>query len=515
MLDMVDPLEFCSVMWPNIRLFKEQREVLQSLQTDDETWVVAGNMLGKDFIASIAVLWFFLSNREVRIVTTSVKDDHLRVLWGEIGKRIQDCKYPMEVQRGGVLLVFHKEIKKMVRDEKTGVMKLCPISYILRQVSEKGEGMAGHHAEATMFCADEASGIVDLVYTQTDTWCRIGRSIKLIFGNPNPCSNFFYHGVKGGNIKSPTNKHLFRRVIKIKATDSPNVQYGKRQEQAGREVKEERLIPGLIDWPTYQTRRELWDQVRQCIGLDAEFHEGADSLMFPPEWLNRAERIAADLPNRRSGLAMGVDPAEGGDNTTWAIVDRQGLIFLQSKRTPDTSIITGDTIALMREYKVLPENVLFDAGGGGKEHADRLRRQDYKGVRAILFGGPATSERKRGMKLLSEHKEEDEVKYVYKNRRAEMYGILRQLLDPFLGEGFGLPARYVELRRQLAPIPMWTDEEGRFVLMSKNKPAGNPDSTKKTLIELLGGSPDEADALALAVFGMMVKSTVRVARSMV
>jgi hypothetical protein len=46
------------------------------------------------------------------------------------------------------------------------------------------------------------------------------------------------------------------------------------------------------------------------------------------------------------------------------------------------------------------------------------------------------------------------------------------------------------------------DEEGRMMLLPKSrKPGGN--ATQKTLTELIGHSPDEADALALAVHAML------------
>jgi hypothetical protein len=72
---------------------------------------------------------------------------------------------------------------------------MCKISYLLGMVSQKGEGMAGHHARYTLGIIDEASGVDDLVYTQMDTWAKR----KLIIGNPNPTENFFKKLVVGGD----------------------------------------------------------------------------------------------------------------------------------------------------------------------------------------------------------------------------------------------------------------------------------------------------------------------------
>lgn len=138
---------------------------------------------------------FFLVHHPVRIVTTSVKDDHLRVLWGEIGRFIQTSKHPLEVKEGGPFIVNHRDVRKMVCGQR------CEISYLRGMVSERGEGMAGHHAAYTLCIIDEASGVDDMVYTQQATWAR-----KLLaIGNPNPPgagNQFFFKAVKAGDLKA-------------------------------------------------------------------------------------------------------------------------------------------------------------------------------------------------------------------------------------------------------------------------------------------------------------------------
>jgi len=102
------------------------------------------------------------------------------------------------------------------------------------------------------------------------------------------------------------------------------------------------------------------------------------------------------------------------------------------------------------------------------------------------------------MTPLEERKLQDEIRYTYKNRRAEMYGLLRERMGS--EDGFGLPLEYDELRRQLAPMPLLFDGEGRLFLPPKNK--RSPTSTEATIRDLIGCSPDEADALVLAVYGL-------------
>jgi hypothetical protein len=483
--------------WPDIRLYDKQEEILYSLRDNDETVVPAGNGLGKDFVCGLAAIWFFCSRTPCRIVTSSVDQPQLRgVLWGEIRRFIQSSKIKLP------LLVNDL----MIRQQMNGVIE--PRSYLIGRVTAKGEGLLGHHIERmndnlprTLVIFDEASGIDNESYEVSDTWSHRA----LIIGNPYPCSNFFFKGVKEGTKKSPFG-NFYRKVIKITAQDSPNIRLAEAQIEKGQEPTNEILIPGVVDFQTYTKRRELWDKQRQSVGLDATFYEGSEVRLYPPLWLDRAERIQATLKRNRSiRRTLGIDSAEGGDSTVWTVVDMLGIIHQLSLKTPDTSVIVGQTLALMAEFRVVATDVYFDRGGGGKQHADLLRKQGHK-VNTVGFGEPASDRSyRRGMKTSQQRRTEDEHRYTYKNRRAEMYGILRDLLDPEFNEaGFGIPKELEDLRNQLQPIPKLYDEEGRMFLPPKDK--RSKESTMVTLKQILGRSPDEADSTVLAVYGLFTKT---------
>lgn len=186
----IDPLEFAYELWPNVRFYSKQREIIYSVEENDETIVHAGNMLGKDFVAGFIVLSYFLRYPVVRVITTSVKDDHLRVLWGEIQRYVDTCKYPLDVKRGGPLRITYRNIRKKING------KLCPISYVRGMVSEKAEGLAGHHAPFTLWVGDEASALAQEAYTQAATWAKR----ILLIGNCHECQNVFKEAWKTGNI---------------------------------------------------------------------------------------------------------------------------------------------------------------------------------------------------------------------------------------------------------------------------------------------------------------------------
>jgi hypothetical protein len=42
----IDPFRMCELFWPEVKFYAKQREVLRSVRDNDETFVVAGNMLG-------------------------------------------------------------------------------------------------------------------------------------------------------------------------------------------------------------------------------------------------------------------------------------------------------------------------------------------------------------------------------------------------------------------------------------------------------------------------------------
>jgi hypothetical protein len=491
----IDPILFLKEFWPNVILYDKQIEILYSIQDNKETIVPAAHQLGKDFIAAYAVLWFFLTRNPVRIITTSVKDDHLRVLWGEVGRFIDTCKYPLRHTEGGPLIVNHREIKKVVKGT------VDKISYMLGMVSEKGEGLTGHHAEHTLLVVDEASGVENMVWDKADSWAKK----MFTFGNPYPCSNYFYKSVTEGDVKADTNNHYLRKIIKIKAEDSPNIQLARAEIEAGVELSNDELIPGVVTYPQLQERLILWDDVKQCVAIHGEFYVGPDSFMYPAIWLNIAEEIADKLtPRRTSRKVLGIDPGEGGADTCWVIIDKFGMVDLLSKRTPDTAVIQDTTLHFMKKYSIKPEDVLFDRGGGGKQIADQIRRKGYK-VRTVAFGESVNPEKKVGTTPLSIRKDQAEEHYIYKNRRAEMYHLLRLQIDPTENKrGFGIPSEYKELRRQLSPVPLDYDGEGRIKLPPKNR--RDPNSKEKTMIDLVGCSPDQSDALVLANYGMMVKS---------
>lgn len=216
----VDPLYWGRLHWPSVRFYNKQQEIIYSVAHDNETYVVAGNKLGKDFVAAFIVLWFFCTRRPCRVVTTSSRDEHLDVLWGEIARFIAESEFALDSRQGGNLLLTHHHIRWISRGRE------CPISYIKGMVSNKVSltAMQGHHVTAglslngwieasdvprTLFVGDEASGLPHEYYAMASGWA----SRMLVFGNPWPCDNFFRRAIKGDPVMNDKGGDILKGAV--------------------------------------------------------------------------------------------------------------------------------------------------------------------------------------------------------------------------------------------------------------------------------------------------------------
>lgn len=202
-----DPFALASILWPSAVFADYQKDIVNSVWENNDTIVVAGNMLGKDYIAGFIVLVFFLTRTPCRIVTTSADGPQLEaVLWGEIRRFIQTSTQPLNSEEGGPLHINHLHLRKVLnKDGPTGKQsEICSMSYVMARVAAKGEGMLGHHVTdegdgipRTLVVADEASGVDDESWNVTETWAER----RIAIGNPWNTTNFFKRYVKEGNVE--------------------------------------------------------------------------------------------------------------------------------------------------------------------------------------------------------------------------------------------------------------------------------------------------------------------------
>lgn len=319
----------------------------------------------------------------------------------------------------------------------------------------------------------------------------------------------------------PTPKYL-RRVIRIRAEDSPNVRYARAEMTAGGKPSGYEPVPGVLSWELYRHRRKTWDKIRQCVGLDAQFYKGGELLLYPPDWLNLAEtrwEALQQLRLKRRAKGIGCDPAEGGDSTALCAVDEHGPIELISYKTPNTRDVVRLLVAFMKKHGLYetPERVCIDRGGGGQQHADHMNDPvelgglGLRSIRTVGFGAPCAADPKYGTRTKKEMLNERQTRYEYLNRRAQMAGELSEWMDPGLtedGPRFALPPdrtgeEYRLLRHEMAPIPKTYNPEGTLYLIPKHADPKRPKETQVYLEKLIGWSPDRLDAMMLAYHAMV------------
>ena len=518
-IPLLDPMKLIQTCWPGVTLYKEQREIVYSVDDVPETIVPAGNQLGKDFVAALICLVFFLRRSPCRIVTTSVDSHQLeKVLWGEMKQFINTSKYPLPLD------VKFLDIRK-VHTSGPNRGREVDKSYLIGRVAKEPEGLLGHHLPRgpngqprTLVVYDEGSGIGDEMYKVTESW----RHRALIIGNCFPCANFFYKGSKRGNIKD-SDGDWFRKVIRIKAENSPNVKLAHAEIKADKKPSHRELIPGVVSFRDYQNRRMLWDEMQQSIGLDAEFYEGIEVKLYPMPHIEAAETIAKRHLRSKMGKTLGIDPAMGGDNTSFAVSDQDEeegwLCYLESLKTPDTMLIVDKAIILMNEWGIIDSNVLIDAGGGGVQIANNLRRKGFPNVRVVNFGSAVKPQKIAGTAPVRKREHAEEKKFVYRNKRAQMYDLLSLKMNPSSGMiQYGIPTRYLDkpnpgkstLREQMEPIPRMIDDKGVIFMLPKQRKTrvvGQTEERQVTLTELIGHSPDELDSVVLSVLGLEEKKT--------
>ena len=170
--------------------------------------------------------------------------------------------------------------------------------------------------------------------------------------------------------------------------------------------------------------------------------------------------------------------------------------------------VDGEWRCLVHMHKKLGK--LLQIGGHVELHETPWQsvahelRESGRDVRTVGFGEAVST---AGVVMLDEVAGAQDDRYGYVNRRAQMYGELALLVTP--GDPrerpYALPSTEGacrELHRQLGRVPRLRDGEGRLYLPPKDRRPGDNSKTK-TLTELIGRSPDEADAVALMAHALL------------
>jgi hypothetical protein len=209
-------------------------------------------------------------------------------------------------------------------------------------------------------------------------------------------------------------------------------------------------------------RREMSESQFQAEMM-CVFSAGGADILIPSDRIEAAAvRTYAEREYQFAGLALGVDPARFGDDTT-ALILRQGPVSfaLQKLRGYDTMEVAAAALACADEHNA--DAIFVDEGGLGAGVVDRMRMLGRAPI-AVNFGTRSHVAK-------------------YANTRARLWGEMAEWLR------LGSIPNDQQLKLDLAAPTYKFDSQSRIVLESK------ADMKKRGM-----ASPDCGDALALTFY---------------
>lgn len=449
-------------------LWEGQKRILRSLAENRYTIVRSCHGVGKTHVAARAVLWFLYCFPKSKVLTLATTWAQVRLqLWSEILSLHAQSKFPLggEAKTTEITITpshFAKGLSPMLTTGETDV----------------GVRLQGFHAPEVMVVFDEAPGIRPEFWTAVKGVLTGGMVRFLAIGNPVASSGPFFDAY--------TNSSLSKGAYDLSIFESPNfVRAGVKSlaelkriaEQPGNYEPEEIPMPSLatVNWAVDMLRDWGEDNpVFQSRVLGQWPMQSEDSLISLA-WLEKT-KVWMPAKSDKGPRVLGVDVARFGDDKTVLLgMDHRSQIFKEVIQGKDTRWTSNRIISLIRQsgYKVI---VVDDTGlGGGVTDSLREWRRDENWSGAIIaFNGGEAAENK------------GEVKFA--NLRAESYWQLREeIKKPHL--------RLIDagdLFSQLSAIRYFYTSGGKIGIESKDQMRRRGRK-----------SPDEADALALAVYGII------------
>lgn len=321
----------------------------------------------------------------------------------------------------------------------------------------------GHHAKHLLLVMDEAPGVDPKIYEAAQGILTQDHSKCLLIGNPTSSSGPFFDKF--------TNKHW--QPFYISCYDSPAIEDPDR-------------YPALTTMKWIMERKEEWGEsspmfVSRVLGRFPE--EGEDTLI-PLAWCERAvqRRFKKEGAVKSDQIYLGLDVARYGTNKTVLTVFRPDRVerinSIQNRSTMDAvNLVVKEAISAGAK---LMQVTVDDTGLGGGV-VDRLRELGYP-VLAVNFSQKPTDPMH------------------FRAIRDEIFWNLRELFrsdEITIPSNDNLIAQLSAIRYKINP------RNGRIEIENKDE------MRKRGL-----NSPDEADSLAIAVWGARrMKSSMRFRRA--
>lgn len=431
-------------------LWLKQREIAQSIVENERTAVPACFSAGKTWLAARLALWFlYCFGPHCKVITSAPTGRQVKnLLWAELRTAHRQAK----IKLGGSPLTLQLNLAS---------------DHFAVGFSTKDydiDKFTGYHAPNVLIIFDQAGGLPKMFWEAGEALMTSEYVRWLAIGNTAIAEGEF------ANICEPerVSKYGEWNVIKIKATETPNV-------QAGRTI-----YPGLLPYTWVKNKLKVWgpNDPLYRVFAEAEFVASMEKVVINPVHIVAAFRLLGTYEDS-DPIEIGLDVAAGGmDFTVW--IARRGSRVLEIWRmTGNTPMeVVGETVRfrkyLEKTYEALVSRIKIDAIGIGSGIYSRLLELE---------------EQEPVVPVISSEGAADKMQFA--NVRAEMSWALRSRFE--LG-GVGLlgiktsdPENIEMLRADCKVMRYKISSAGRILIWDK-------DDIKK----LLKRSPDFWDALVYA-----------------
>ena len=488
-----NPVGFCTEILGE-SLTDDVIAMMESARDNQVTVAISANATGKSHGAARVAVWFYTVHPNCKVFTAAAPpfENLKNILWGEIGSIIN--KHPG-------LFASHVstslDIRRGPEDFLTGVT--IPSS---GTAEEREAKFSGKHQEHMLFVIDEGDAVPDDVYKGIESCMSGGIKVRLlIMLNPRQASGAVFRMQRDRTAK----------IVHLSAFRHPNVITGNN------------IIPGAVDRETTVRRINEWTRPlkddekasKETIFTLPEFLEGVtakrqDGSQYPPlrpgkykiinpafsymvlgrypaagsnqlisrEWIANARarydiyviEHGAKPPVGVSGV-MGLDCAEFGDDKNVAIGRYGGYLTEFEEWGGVDTIVTGSRGVDWYKSHSMIELVNVDATGVGSGVAPHMQLSDCVATGIKVASKPILTTEIGEFRIL----------------RDELWWRVREWLR--VDSGAMLPPDEELIEELICPI--YSTDSGKIEIMKK-----------KDMKEILGRSPNKADALCLTFAGV-------------
>jgi len=453
-----------------VRLDREQKKILHSIQHNSKVSIRSGNGRGKDYVACVAALCFLYLNCPSKVILTGpTYRQVIDILMAEIKNLHHNATIPL----GGIVL------NDRIKFE--GDSNWYLVAFRAKDSADKSETeWSGYHSPHLMVIITEAAGVEQFVFNAIEG-ILTGDSREVLAFNPTRVLGEAYESSKPGSGYEAIHLNSFRAV---------NVRAKKV------------LIPGQVDWKWVdnkvhkrgwtmqiskeEMRKDMFDFKWEgkyyrpsslfLVKVFGHFPRETEDTLIPLIWIEMANERWYKWRKRstKAGpLRLGVDVAGMGRNNTVFTFRRESIVEKFTEFVKQDHMVT---VGKVKNELTEKEYIAFiDALGEGAGVYSRCKEQKLN-----CFGVKAGFSAK-GLKDATGER-------TFENMRAYIYWCIRDELDPSLGGDLALPP-IDELTQDLTEIHFTLKSSGNIIM-----------EPKKDIDKRIGRSTDYGDSLSMTYF---------------